>query len=251
MTTEPDAYADWAAAYVLGALDGDDRRAFEEHLAGCDQCTMAVAEFVGLPSLLGTVPAATALRLAEPSPQGPMPVPLRGDAAGEPPPDLLPRLLAQTRARRPWGRPAAIGVGVVAAAAALVAIVTLVPTTPTGPSQNMPQGPSAPVTAQAMQPVTPSSMTADVSVIAQEWGTRIDVVCRYEQPPGGGYGTERAEYEMVLTDHSGARTILATWTARAGETVTPSATTSVPMLWIDRIDIRSVTTDQVLLTSTF
>ncbi|MGW5074436.1 anti-sigma factor family protein [Rhodococcus sp. NPDC004095] len=251
MTTDPDVYADWDAAYVLGSLDADDRRAYEEHLGGCDRCALAVAEVAGLPALLGKVPADTALGLDAPSPAGPTPIPLRGDAAGDPPPDLLPRLMAATRPRRHWGRAAAIGVGAAAAAAALAAAVTLLPTEPTGPSPNMPQGPSAPVTAQAMEPVVPSSVTAEVSVIAQSWGSRIDVVCRYEAPPGGGYGTERSDYELILTDHSGTRTTLATWSAAAGETVTPSATTSVPMLWIERVDIRSVTTDQVILTSTF
>lgn len=179
------------------------------------------------------------------------PVPLRGDAAGEPPPDLLPRLLARTRPKRHWGRAAAVGIGMVAAAAAVVTVVSLLPPPMSGPSANIPRGPSAPVTAQPMVVVPPAAMTADVSVIGREWGTRIDVVGRYPAPPGGGYGTERSAYEMVLTDHTGARTVLATWTAVAGETVTPSGTTSMPMLWINRVDVRSVAADRVLLTATF
>ncbi|GAA4485052.1 zf-HC2 domain-containing protein [Rhodococcus olei] len=248
MTTDPHPFEDWDAAYVLGALDADDRRAFEQHLGDCDRCALAVAEVAGLPTLLGKIPAGAAHEIDV----HPAAIPLRDDdAAGEPPPDLLPKLIARTQPHRRWGPPVAVGAGLVAAAVAVVVAVSVLPTSPTGPSPNAPQGPSAPVTAQAMEPVVSSPVTADVSVIPQEWGTRIDVVCRYQAPPGGGYGTDRSEYELVLTDHSGVRTSLATWTAAAGETVQPSATTSVPMLWIDRIDIRSVTTDQVLLTSTF
>ncbi|MFF0816582.1 anti-sigma factor family protein [Rhodococcus sp. NPDC003318] len=251
MTTDRDTYERWDAAHVLGSLDADDRRAYERHLASCDTCAMAVAEVAGLPALLGRVPAHQALELDSAKDPSAVVVALRDGAVGDPPPDLLPRLIARTRPRRRWGR--ALGVAVVAAlvVAAGVVVVSVLPIQPSGPSANAPQGPSAPVTAQAMEPVVPSPITADVSVIPQEWGTRIDVVCRYSAPPGGGYGTERSEFEMVLTDHTGATTRLATWSAAAGETVTPSATTSVPMLWIDRVDIRSVATDQVLLTSTF
>ena len=39
-------------AYVLGALDPDERRRFEEHLSGCALCTAELAEFAALPSLL-------------------------------------------------------------------------------------------------------------------------------------------------------------------------------------------------------
>ena len=34
-----------SAAYALDALDGDDLRAYEEHLAGCDRCREDVASF--------------------------------------------------------------------------------------------------------------------------------------------------------------------------------------------------------------
>jgi anti-sigma-K factor RskA len=54
-----------AAGYALGALDSGDAAAFEEHLASCEHCQAAVAEFT---------PVASALTLAAP--------------AAEPPPDL-------------------------------------------------------------------------------------------------------------------------------------------------------------------
>jgi anti-sigma-K factor RskA len=59
-----------AAGYALGALDEDDRRAFDEHLAGCQTCREELASLQD---------AAAALALAE---EGP-----------EPPPALRGRLL--------------------------------------------------------------------------------------------------------------------------------------------------------------
>ena len=37
-------FADWDAAYVLGALSPSDRRLFEAHLQECDACRAAIVE---------------------------------------------------------------------------------------------------------------------------------------------------------------------------------------------------------------
>ena len=39
-----DKFAQWDAAYVLGALSPAERREFEEHLASCPSCQAAVSE---------------------------------------------------------------------------------------------------------------------------------------------------------------------------------------------------------------
>lgn len=44
--------AQWSAAYVLGGLDGEDRREFERHLGSCDRCQHEVRQFAPLPGLL-------------------------------------------------------------------------------------------------------------------------------------------------------------------------------------------------------
>ena len=89
-----------AAGYALGALDEDDRRAFDEHLAGCETCREELA------SLLD---AAAALALAE---EGP-----------EPPPALRTRVLSAAHeeaakvvpiARRRWRVPSAVALAAVA-----------------------------------------------------------------------------------------------------------------------------------------
>src|SRR4051794_40547905 len=50
-----DAYAEWDAAYVLGALAPAERLEFEGHLALCTRCRASVAEIAGLPGLLAQV----------------------------------------------------------------------------------------------------------------------------------------------------------------------------------------------------
>ncbi|MEQ6903775.1 zf-HC2 domain-containing protein, partial [Nocardioides sp. YIM 152588] len=80
-----DPYAHDDAAYVLGALSPEERRAFEEHLTGCAECARAVREVAGVPGLLARLDA-SAFAVPEELP---------------PVPDtLLPRLLARVRRRR-------------------------------------------------------------------------------------------------------------------------------------------------------
>lgn len=96
---------DLTAGYALDALDEDERRAYEEHLPGCDRCREALSSFRDVTSALAL-----------------------GAAGPEPPSGLRERIVAQTRAepqnvvplrRRPTpGRVLAVA----AAAAALVAV---------------------------------------------------------------------------------------------------------------------------------
>jgi anti-sigma-K factor RskA len=92
------------AGYALGALDEDDRRAFEEHLAGCETCREELASLQD---------AAATLAFAQ---EGP-----------EPPPELRRRLLETVHeeaakvvpiARRRWRIPSAAAL----AAAACLAL---------------------------------------------------------------------------------------------------------------------------------
>ena len=86
-------------AYVLGALEPDERAQVEEHLRGCGSCSAELAEFQGLPALLDRV-----------RPQDLVPV------SATPSPDLFARLSAEVAPHR-RGRVWAL----VAAAALLVA----------------------------------------------------------------------------------------------------------------------------------
>ncbi|MEU6560257.1 anti-sigma factor family protein [Nocardia nova] len=70
-SASPDEYATWDAPYVLGALDQQERLAYEAHLTTCAQCRAEVTELSGLPGLLSRVPAEVAVSLSdEPEPGG-------------------------------------------------------------------------------------------------------------------------------------------------------------------------------------
>ena len=95
---------DLSAAYALDALDPDEVDAFEAHLASCESCRKAVADF-------GSVAAELAF----------------AGAPASPPPALRDRILDAARAERPnvvpfrprWQRPL-VAVAAIAACAALV-----------------------------------------------------------------------------------------------------------------------------------
>ncbi len=46
------------AAYALGLLEDDDRRAFEAHLARCDRCAGELGDFTGMAGIFDEVPPA-------------------------------------------------------------------------------------------------------------------------------------------------------------------------------------------------
>jgi len=113
VNTIPDKFAQWDAAYVLGALSPAERREFEEHLASCPQCQTAVSELAAIPGLLAQVSPADAAML-------PMTVDNQVGQSGEtaemsdteaeliepgPPPSLLPKMIKKARSRRRRVRP--------------------------------------------------------------------------------------------------------------------------------------------------
>src|SRR5271167_915969 len=94
---------DLSAAYALDALDPDEVEAFEEHLATCESCRDAVADFSSVAAELAFA-----------------------GAPADPPPALRGRILEAARAERPnvvplrprWRSPL-VAVAAVAACAAL------------------------------------------------------------------------------------------------------------------------------------
>lgn len=193
------------AAYVLGALEEQDRRAFEEHLAGCPDCAGRVRELQDVPIALGTLTEEDLL------------------AAGEAPPaglltGLLHRAAAQRRRRR-W-----MGAGVAAAvAAAAAAVVIAVWPSP----QPVPQRPAA----VAMTAVVSSPVRAEASLADRAWGTEIRLDCHYDAAAAGaGY-----VYGLTVVDARGAAHQLGSWTLAAGEETTFTSGTA-----LHRDEIRSV-----------
>jgi len=195
-----DGFTQDAAPYVLGALEPEDRRAFEAHLGSCADCQAEVRGFAGLPGLLSRLPAEEVSAV------------LAGEAEPPAPVSVLPVLVTRARAER---RSRTRRVVLTAAAAVVIAgaggaVVTDTVRRP-------------PATAEAVA-FTPASeaipASAEARITDVPGGTRIDMSCRYEGeldgrsreyvllavPKGGGDPTRlgswpvlsTADYEMVV-----------------------------------------------------
>ncbi len=197
-----DDFAQWDAAYVLGALSSSDRAAYEDHLATCPECAVAVRDLAGIPGLLGKVSAED---LEEPVP---------------PPVDLLSGTRAaagRERSRRRWRT------ALVAAAAAVVLVGG-------GIAWSRQQSAPAGVTV-AMSPARTNPLTASLRLTDKAWGTQVAMTCSYRS---GGW-TGRAVYSLYVVDAAGRATSISTWSAGPGTTSRLTAATAVP-----RADIRAL-----------
>ncbi|UXA15305.1 zf-HC2 domain-containing protein [Mycobacterium sp. SMC-8] len=134
-----DRYLTWDAAYVLGALDGDERREYEHHLAGCRHCRSAVTEISDMPKML----------------------------AGLEIDDVTAIERAAVRHRRTrWLTTAAVGVAAAALAVALVLAIR-------------PQADQTVAQMQEMTKVAETPINASIALEGYGWGTRIDMACSY------------------------------------------------------------------------
>lgn len=220
MNAAQDRFSDWDAAYVLGLLGAEDRRAFERHLKECPTCAAAVAELAGMPALLGAITAEQATAL------------LGGPAlAGVTHEPSLVAALAHRVSRRRLRRRAVGAVLGLAAAVLLVCGGTAIgaATTTRAPAVAASHAPMTPMTA-----VAAGTMTASLGITEKGWGTRLDWTCEYlsQSPYAGGY-------ELVVTTKDGEQRSLASWTTTSGSHAGDlSASTSLHTSEIDRIDIR-------------
>jgi len=206
-----DPFHDWDAAYVLGQLGPDDRRAYEAPLATCDACSAAVAELAGMPGILATLSKDEALALLEPAEEP------RSDG-------LVTRLATAAVRRRRRLRVAIAGAGVAAALGLGVAGYAV------GSGDDQPSGQFV-----AMSEVQPGIMTASLRVEKKAWGTRLDWNCHYLA--ASGYSATRV-YELVVIDTSGHETVAATWVAADPTAASLSASSAVPKASIARVEIR-------------
>jgi hypothetical protein len=217
-------FAEWDAAYVLGALTPADRRDFEAHLATCAECRAAISELASLPGLLSR---------AEPWVDS-------ADAMAEPPSNLVSLVEAREARDRAKARRR---VWLVAAGAA--AVLALGIGVPVGVLSS--GGEPAADLVVAMEPVASTPLTASLSFDSVAWGTSISMTCEY--PAGGAYpdaGSAAGTYTLVVTDTSGESQQVGTWAAVPGKTITLDAATSVPLDEIATVELRS-STGEVLL----
>lgn len=219
--TDPFAHDD--AAYVLGALGPAQRRAFEEHLDECAECTRAVHDLAGVPGLLG--------RLSESAFIGPEDLP-------PVPETLLPQLLRGVRRQRRRTRLVSAA-GLVAAC--VLAVLLGVSVLGGDPAEERP----ARAQAQAMTQLDQDQLSATVELRQVAWGTTMHVLCTYDGP---GWGEESVSYALVVHTSDGARQQIATWRAVPGRTVELDAATDADPGQITSVDVVTVGSGRRLLT---
>ena len=229
-----DRFARYDAAYLLGALEPEERQEYVEHLHTCAACRESVAGLAGLPGLLARVPPDLLPGVGDP-------------VVDEPPATLLPALLAEVQGTSRRRRRLAVVGGVLAAvAAAVVAVVALGALGVVGgatPSQ--PPVAATPTVTMAPVVATPIRATAQLQPVA--WGTRIVLRCSYSSTDR--YGAAAGSYALVVRDRSGRVEQVATWNAVPGQESVVSAATAWSPADIAVLEIRTAAGSPVLTTN--
>ena len=209
MTADP--YVRFDAAYLLGALDADERLAYEAHLAICRRCRASLAQISSIPPLLAGLDESV---FAAPP-----------EAAATPVPDtLLPRLLHAAGLERARRRRLTTGLVVLAAACAIALIVIVVPSSSGGPNP-------AP---RAMAALVATPVDATIALQPRSWGTEIDLTCWY---PRGAAEPPSDRYELVAHGTDGATYDLGSWRLAPGRRVIFSSGTAITETLIKNLQI--------------
>ena len=206
-------------AYSMGLLEEQDRRAFEDHLAGCPACAAELAELSPMAALLRGVELRRRAGAAD------------GDAGGEVT-ELIRRRARQQRHRRRWqvalGAAAGIvliggGIGVGIAAA---------------PQHGSPPAPGVALTGQLHSATDPGTGVAGtVGLVAKAWGTQVTLDLSKVRGP--------AECELVAVSRTGERRVVMGWLVPAPGDGVPGhpahlvirGGTSIPRSDLARVDV--------------
>ncbi|KUM40801.1 zf-HC2 domain-containing protein [Arthrobacter sp. EpRS71] len=200
-------------AYLLGGLEPQEARLFEDHLAACAQCRHELEQLESLPALLDAVPAADAVALT-----------VAGGANGlsplEPKPEVLPEnvlvdlSVRRRKSRRRW---AAL---VAAVAAACLAVGFLA-----GPLVNQPPKPDASYSVQS-----DSGLQLTVGMVKKNWGTELEVEGRSMPLEGTLY--------LWVKGRDGAEERTCGWTATASGRIKITGATPVQLAGIAGVELR-------------
>ena len=212
MTAGHERFAQWDAAYVLGALPGAERHAFEEHLEGCADCRRAVAELAPTAALLSRLPAAQADHIDE----GPGESGRAGLIA-------LAAVRARRRRRTTWVAALAAAVLVVAAIAVPLTIGAI----------------TRPTASFALADVAGVPLTASVRLTDVAWGTRIELECAYPDVPVPDVPEGGWTYALAVVGDDGTETTVSTWRAGPGTSARLSAGSALDVSDIRAIEIRT------------
>ncbi|WIB60910.1 zf-HC2 domain-containing protein [Curtobacterium sp. MCLR17_007] len=228
MTGDPtpdDPYVEWDAAYVLGSLPPHERLEYELHLETCDRCASAVAELVGLPGLLGKLPADQAVEIAEPDG--------RADTRSESTLAAVAHRVRHRRRRRRVWVAATAGLAVVVAVLGGLAVGTA---GERGASVQAGRTATAAAAADRYDMVGERGLDVDLAVSGEQWGTRFDWGCSYGGTTWASDGS--VMYDLVVVRTDGSTSTVASWTAAGADARGLSASTDIARADIASVQVR-------------
>ncbi|MCX2748537.1 zf-HC2 domain-containing protein [Arthrobacter sp. MI7-26] len=205
-------------AYLLGGLEPDEARAFEEHLEFCADCRRELGELESLPALLDAVPVPDAVALAAGRPAVERPSDARsllGSFSESLPQPILLKMAARRRkSRRRW---MAL---VSAVAAACLGLGVLA-----GPLLNQPPKPDASYSVQ-----TDNGLQLTVGLVRKSWGTELQLEGRSMPLQGTMY--------LWVKGRDGNEELACGWTATSSGHIKVTGATPVQLAGISGVELR-------------
>ena len=204
-------------AYSMGLLEEQDRRAFEDHLAGCPACAAELAELS---------PMAALLRGVEPSDAA------RGEPAEAQVTELIRRRARQQRHRRRWQVALGAAAGIVLIGGGIGVGVAASPQHAGPPAQG------AVLTGQLHSATDPGTgATGTVGLLAKAWGTQVTLDLSKVHGP--------VECELIAVSRTGERRVVMGWRVPAPGDGVPGhpahlviqGGTSIPRNDLARVDV--------------
>ncbi|ASN21702.1 zf-HC2 domain-containing protein [Arthrobacter sp. YN] len=198
-------------AYLLGGLEADEARTFEDHLATCAECRRELEELESLPALLDAVPRADAVALTVAGGAETL-SPLEPEALPEK--VLVDLSVRRRKSRRRW----AAVVGAVAAACLAVGFLA-------GPLLNQPPKPDASYSVQS-----DNGLQLTVGMVKKNWGTELAVEGRSMPLEGTLY--------LWVKGRDGAEERTCGWTATQSGRIKITGATPVQLAGIAGVELR-------------
>ena len=200
-------------AYLLGGLDPEEARSFEEHLPGCAACRGELEELESLPALLDAVPASDAVALTVTGAAGAL-SPLEPSREALPQKILVDLAARRKKSRRRW----AAFVGSVAAACLALGFLA-------GPLLNQPPKPDASYSVQSE-----TGLQLTVGMVKKTWGTELEV-------EGKSMPLEGTLY-LWVKGRDGAEERTCGWTATPSGRIKITGATPVQLGGIAGVELR-------------
>lgn len=192
-----------------------------------------------MPGLLARLSAdrASALLDEEDEPGGP----------AAPRPALLDELRHEARRRRERRRQWSFAL--VAAAAALLFAAIAIPLTLISAGETG-EGAGPGARSSTFEPIADAPLVASATLTPVDWGTRIDLDCRYEVHEGAPADGREWPYSLYVVDRDGGEREVSSWKASPGESAQLEAGTAVDLDDIASLEIRALGTGTVLMRGT-